>query len=52
MQSIFADLLFAGRTALISGGGTGIGLAIAEELGRLGASVILVSRSRDACHGG
>ncbi|MGP2494428.1 SDR family oxidoreductase [Mesorhizobium sp. PUT5] len=47
MQSIFADSLFAGRTALISGGGTGIGLAIAEELGRLGASVILVSRSRE-----
>lgn len=40
------DHLFAldGRTALITGGNAGIGLAIAEALGRQGARVILVAR--------
>jgi len=33
-----------GRTALITGGSRGLGLAIARELGRLGAHVTLAAR--------
>jgi len=33
-----------GRTALVTGGSRGLGLAIARELGRLGANVILAAR--------
>lgn len=44
MQTIFNTTLFAGKTALITGGGTGIGLAIARQLGQLGAQVILAAR--------
>ncbi|WP_119462455.1 hypothetical protein [Rhodospirillaceae bacterium SYSU D60014] len=40
-ERIFAPGLLAGRTASVTAGGTGIGLAIAEELGGLGARVIL-----------
>jgi len=37
----------AGRTAIITGAGTGIGAATAEELGRLGMRVVLVGRRPD-----
>lgn len=37
--------LFRGRTVLVSGGGSGIGKAIAWMFGRLGASVALCGRS-------
>jgi len=46
-DSIFRDGLFAGRTIVVSGGGTGIGRAAARELAALGASVVLCSRSLD-----
>lgn len=36
-----------GTHAIITGGGRGIGAAIADELARLGASVTLMGRSRD-----
>jgi citronellol/citronellal dehydrogenase len=36
--------LFEGRVAIVTGGGTGIGLAVARELGRLGARVALCGR--------
>src|SRR6516225_6381058 len=36
-----------GRVAIITGGGTGIGRAIAFEYARLGSSVVLASRSPD-----
>ena len=36
-----------GRTAVITGAGGGIGRAIAVELGRAGASLVLVGRSED-----
>jgi NAD(P)-dependent dehydrogenase (short-subunit alcohol dehydrogenase family) len=36
-----------GRVYVITGGGTGIGLAIAQQAGRRGASVVLASRSAD-----
>jgi citronellol/citronellal dehydrogenase len=46
-QSIFRDGLFEGRTIVVSGGGTGIGRAIARELARLGATVAIGSRSAE-----
>ncbi len=36
---------FAGKTAFITGGGTGLGLAVSTRLGRLGANVVCASRS-------
>lgn len=39
--------LFAGKTVLISGGGSGIGKATAWLFGRLGASVFICGRSQD-----
>jgi NAD(P)-dependent dehydrogenase (short-subunit alcohol dehydrogenase family) len=36
-----------GRVYVITGGGTGIGLAIAQQAGRRGASVIIASRASD-----
>jgi citronellol/citronellal dehydrogenase len=45
MTSIFRDGLFAGKVIVVSGGGTGIGRAIARELASLGATVVICSRS-------
>lgn len=42
--SVFAPGLFAGRHVLVTGGGSGIGFGIAEELGRLGARITLAAR--------
>src|SRR3546814_16882118 len=39
--------LFAGRTVLVSGGGSGIGMAIAWLFGRLGARVAICGRSAE-----
>jgi len=43
-SQIFRSDLLDGQVALVTGGGTGIGAAIALELGRLGAHVIIASR--------
>ena len=45
-SAIFRDDLLAGQAALVTGGGTGIGAAIALELGRLGAQVVIASRKQ------
>jgi NAD(P)-dependent dehydrogenase (short-subunit alcohol dehydrogenase family) len=44
-STIFAAGLFRDRVAVVSGGATGIGLAIAEELAQLGARVVIASRN-------
>lgn len=41
---LFRDDVLTGRVALITGGGTGIGAAIARELGAMGATVVIASR--------
>ncbi|MDH6118969.1 SDR family oxidoreductase [Kitasatospora sp. GAS204B] len=44
MSRIFADGLLAGQTAVVTGGSSGIGLAIAEGFTRLGCEVVIVAR--------
>ena len=45
-QSIFRPNLFQNKTILITGGGTGIGRAIAHEVASLGSNVIIASRKQ------
>lgn len=42
------DGLFEGKTAFVTGGGTGLGLAVSTRLGHLGANVVCASR--DVAH--
>ncbi len=44
---MFTNDTLKGRTALITGGGSGIGLEIATAYARLGAAVMLVGRTED-----
>jgi NAD(P)-dependent dehydrogenase (short-subunit alcohol dehydrogenase family) len=44
---VFAPKLLAGRTALVTGGATGIGFGIAKTLGRLGAAIAIMSRKEE-----
>jgi NAD(P)-dependent dehydrogenase (short-subunit alcohol dehydrogenase family) len=46
-SAIFRDDLLTGQVALVTGGGTGIGAAIARELARLGANVVIASRKAE-----
>jgi citronellol/citronellal dehydrogenase len=47
MPSVFRPGLFAGHVAIVTGGGSGIGLAIARTLCELGASVAIAGRNPD-----
>lgn len=42
--SVFRDYLLQGQVALVTGGGSGIGLGISELLASLGAHVVIASR--------
>jgi 2,4-dienoyl-CoA reductase [(3E)-enoyl-CoA-producing], peroxisomal len=42
---MFIPTLLAGQVAVVTGGGTGIGLAIAKRLGELGARIVIGSRN-------
>ena len=44
---MFIPTLLEGQVAVITGGGTGIGLAIAKRLGELGARVAIASRNSE-----
>lgn len=44
MNNVFQPRLFSGKTVLVTGGGTGIGYAIALLFGQLDARVILAAR--------
>src|SRR3954463_6445559 len=46
-RSVFAPELFAGRRVWVTGGGSGIGRAVAHELASLGAEVVISGRSAD-----
>lgn len=44
--SVFRTDLFAGKTAIVTGGGTGIGFQVARELLALGCEVFICSRKQ------
>ena len=44
MPSMLPENIFAGKVAIITGGGTGIGFAIAQNLAALGAKIVIASR--------
>ena len=46
-RSVFAPGLFAGQRIWVTGGGSGIGRAVAHELASLGADVVISGRSVD-----
>jgi NAD(P)-dependent dehydrogenase (short-subunit alcohol dehydrogenase family) len=46
--TVFADDVFAGRVAVITGGGTGLGREVALSFAALGAQVVIAGRSQES----
>ena len=46
-MSIFRDHLLKGKTAIVTGGGSGIGQRMAERFAEHGAKVMLVGRKQE-----
>lgn len=44
LPTVYRPDLFAGQVALVSGGGSGLGKAVAALLGRLGATIVICGR--------
>ena len=51
-MTVFAADLLAGKVALITGGGTGLGLAMARSFGACGAKLVIASRSDENVENG
>ena len=52
INTVFKNGLFNDKVVLITGGGTGIGLRIAREFGKLGAKIVIASRSAEKLNTG
>ncbi len=49
-RSVFAPGLFAGKTVVVTGGGSGIGRCIAHEIASLGGHAVLIGRKLEKLH--
>jgi len=47
VTDLLPDGIFDGKTALVTGGGTGLGLAVCTRMGRLGANIVCASRNTE-----
>jgi len=50
-RPVFRDDLLAGKTVLVTGGGSGLGLSMAKKFAQLGANVAITGRSAERLEG-